>query len=304
MESRTGSGRNLQGPLLTGASSIAPRWACLDGRFVREDRACVPVLDRGLLLGDGIFETVRVKDGVPEYFEGHYTRLVESARIVRMRLPWTKERLESVCAQVCRRSKLSDASVRITITRGVYRGTLSDTGDPPRLVVTCAGAAPAVSDPYTKGVAVSIASFPKVHALDPRVKATAYLPAVLARLEADEQGCYEAMFLDAKGRILELSTATFFVVREGRILTPPLRLGILAGVTRGAVLRLARSLGIGAREAVLRPTELGTWDEAFLTSAVRGVIPIVKLGGKRVGMGKPGPVTKSLMSAFAKETGR
>lgn len=304
MDARARSGRKLLGPLLVGEPVESPRWACIDGRFVREDRAVVPVLDRGLLLGDGIFETVRVKDGIPEYFAGHYERFQDSARIVRMRQPWTRQRLETICAEVCRRSNLRDASVRITLTRGAYRGTLSDTGDQPRLVVVCSGAGHLVRDVYANGVAVSIASFPKVHALDPRVKATAYLPAVLARLEADEQGCYESLFLDSKGRILELSTATFFAVKDGRILTPPLRLGILPGITRGAVLRLARSVAIPGREAVLRPAELDTWDEAFLTSAVRGVIPIVKLGGKRVGSGKPGPVTKKLMAAFAEETGR
>jgi branched-chain amino acid aminotransferase len=264
----------------------------------------VPVLDRGLLLGDGIFETVRVKDGVPEFFEDHFRRLCESAALVRLAMPWTLAELEGVCAGICRRSRLADASVRLTVTRGVYRGTLSDTGDPPRLVATCSSATHLEPSLYGKGVAVSVASFPRVHAIDPRVKATAYLPAVLARLEADEQGCYEAMFLDGRGRILELSTATFFAVRDGTVLTPPLRLGILAGVTRKAVLRLARTLGHGGREAVLRLADRDGWQEAFLTSAVRGVVPIVKLGGRKIGLGRPGPVTRSLMAAFARETGR
>lgn len=285
-------------------SAEAPRWAFVDGRYVREGKAVVPVLDRGLLLGDGIFETVRVKDGVPEFFDDHFRRLCESARLVRLRMPWTSPQLEAICAGICRRSRLPDASVRLTVTRGAYRGTLSDTGDPPRLVATCSSASHLARSLYADGVSVSIATFPRVHAIDPRVKATAYLPAVLARLEADEQGCYEAMFLDGRGRILELSTATFFAVREGKVLTPPLRLGILAGVTRKAVLRLARASGHGGREAVLRPQDLPEWDEAFLTSAVRGLIPIVRLGGQRIGTGRPGPVTRSLIEAFAGETGR
>lgn len=304
MDAHARSGRKLPGPVLGKTVAEAPRWACIDGRFVREERAFVPVLDRGLLLGDGIFETVRVKAGVPEFFEEHYARFAESARIVRMRLPWSREALESLCARVCERSRLPDASVRITLTRGVYRGTLSDTGDPPRLVIVCSDARRAAAAIPDKGVAVSIASFPRVHAIDPRVKATAYLPAVLARLEADAQGCYEAMFLDPRGRILELSTATFFAVKDGTLLTPPLRLGILAGVTRSAVLRLARSLGMPTREAVLRPEHLVGWQEAFLTSAVRGVVPIVRLGGRRVGSGRPGPVAEALAKAFARETGR
>lgn len=282
----------------------APRWAWTGGRYVREDRATVPVLDRGLLLGDGIFETVRVKAGRPEFFADHFARLVASANLVRMRLPWSLEELETICAGVCRRSRLPDASVRLTITRGTYRGTLSDTGDAPRLVVTCASADHLDPALYRNGVAVSIASFPRVHAIDPRVKATAYLPAILARLEADEQSCYESMFLDPRGRILELSTATFFAVRDGEVLTPPLRLGILAGVTRKAVLHLARAQGLRAKEAILRPEELSNWQEAFLTSAVRGILPIVKLGGRRIGSGRPGPLTKSLLQAFRAETGR
>lgn len=280
------------------------RWAYVDGRYHREDRARVPVLDRGLLLGDGVFETVRVKNGAPEYFQDHFERLQASASLVRMRLPWTREELESVCAGVCRRSSLRDASVRITVTRGAYRGTLSDTGDPPRLIVVCADAEHLDPGLRSKGVSVSVASFPRVHAIDPRVKATAYLPAVLARLEADAQGCYESLFLDGRGRILELSTANFFVVRGGEVLTPPLRLGILAGVTRKTVLRLARTSGSAAREAVLRLEDLPSWDEAFLTSSVRGVMPVVRVGGSRVGSGRPGPTTRALMRAFAEETGR
>ena len=194
--------------------------------------------------------------------------------------------------------------MRLTITRGAYHGTLSDTGDPPRLMVTCASADHLDPGLYKNGVAVSIASFPRVHAIDPRVKATAYLPAILARLEADEQSCYESMFLDSRGRILELSTANFFAIRDGEVLTPPLRLGILEGVTRKAVLRLARAQGLRAKEAILRPEDLTGWQEAFLTSAVRGIIPIVRLGGTRVGTGRPGPVTKALMKAFRLETGR
>lgn len=291
-------------PPLPALNDTPARWAWVGGRYVREDRAAVPVLDRGLLLGDGIFETVRVKAGQPEFFADHFARLESSTRLVRMRLPWSREELETICAGVCRRSHLPDASVRLTITRGTYRGTLSDTGDPPRLVVTCASADHLDPSLYERGVAVSIASFPRLHAIDPRVKATAYLPAILARMEADEQGCYESLFLDPRGRILELSTATFFAVRDGEVLTPPLRLGILEGVTRKAVLRLARAQGLRAKQAILRPEDLAAWQEAFLTSAVRGVIPIVKLGGKRVGTGRPGPVTKSLMQAFRAETGR
>jgi branched-chain amino acid aminotransferase len=153
-------------------------------------------------------------------------------------------------------------------------------------------------------VAVAVASVPRVHELSPAVKATQYLAAVLARLEADEQGCYETLFADPRGRVLELSSASFFAVRSGRIVTPPLRLGILAGITRSAVLRLARGARIPVREAVLRLDELGSIDEAFLTSAVRGVVPVVRLGGANVGDGRPGPVTGRVMELFRSETGR
>lgn len=280
------------------------RHACVDGCFVPEDQATVPIMDRGLLLGDGVFETMRAKRGAIEFFEGHYERLCRSASLVGMRQPWSRDELERICLEVCRLSGLTDASVRLTLTRGAYKGTLSDTGDPPRLIATCADAEHVDPKLYEDGVAISIASFPKVHAIDPSVKATQYLPAVLARLEADAQGCYESLFLDARGRILELSSASFFAVRDGRILTPPLRLGILAGVTRSAVLRLARRERIPAREAVLRAGDLETFDEAFLTSAVRGVMPIVRIGGASVGDGRPGPLTRRILDGFERETGR
>ncbi len=280
------------------------RFAYVNGKFLPEEQATVPVLDRGLMLGDGIFETVRAKRGTVEFFAEHYDRFCRSAMLVRMRQPYASEELERICLEVCRLSGLADASVRLTLTRGPYRGTLSDTGDAPRLVVTCADAEHVDPALYEKGVAVSVASFPRVHALDPAIKATHYLPAVLARLEADEQGCYESLFLDARGRILELSSASFFAVRDGRILTPPVRLGILAGITRGAVLRLARAAKIPAREAVLTRRDLGTFDEAFLTSAVRGVMPIVRIGGVALSDGTPGPITRRILDRFRSETGR
>lgn len=279
-------------------------WAFVDGVYSPQDEARMPVMDRGLLLGDGVFETVRVKGGVPEYFSEHFDRFCASAAAVRMRQPWTRADLEAICAELVRRSELPDASVRITLTRGAYRGTLSDTGDPPRLVATCAPAD--IADPriLLEGVAVAVASFPRVHEIPAGVKATQYLSAVLARMEADDQGCYETLFLDARDRLLELASASFFAVREGRILTPPLRLGILAGVTRSAVIRLARKGRVPVREAVLRRSDLDTFDEAFLTSAVRGVVPVVRLGGRGVGEGVPGPVTRRIMEWFRSETGR
>ena len=279
-------------------------WAFVDGLYSPQEDAVVPVLDRGLLLGDGIFETVRVKRGTPEYFREHFDRFCASAAAVRIRQPWSREALEGICAELCRRSDLVDASVRITLTRGAYRGTLSDTGDPPRLLAICSGIERMDPSLQTSGVAVAVAGVPRVHELAPSIKATQYLAAVLARLEADDQGCYETLFSDRRGRVLELSSASFFAVRSGRILTPPLRLGILAGVTRSAVLRLAHRARIPAREAVLKLDELGSIDEAFLTSAVRGVVPVVRLGGADVGDGRPGPVTGRIVELFRSETGR
>lgn len=281
-----------------------PRFAYVDGRYLPEDQATVPVLDRGLLLGDGIFETMRAKLQSIEFFQDHYDRLCRSAHLVRMRQPHSREELEAICLEICRLSDLSDASVRITLTRGAYRGTLSDTGDAPRLIVTCADVEHVDPGLYTDGVSIAVASFPKVHAIDPSIKATQYLPAVLARLEADDQACYESLFLDSRNRVLELSSATFFAVRAGQILTPPLRLGILAGVTRSAVLRLARHDRIKVKETVIAFDDLETMDEAFLTSAVRGVMPIVRIAQTAVGDGKPGPTTRRIMALFETETGR
>ncbi|MBK9577909.1 MAG: aminotransferase class IV [Fibrobacterota bacterium] len=283
---------------------MSGRWAFVDGHWSPEEEATIPVMDRGLLLGDGIFETVRVKEGVPEFFTDHYARFCTSAQAVRMRQPWSQAQLEALCAEICARSSFSDASVRITLTRGAYKGTLSDTGDAPRLIVTCASVEHTDPAIYSKGVAIAIASFPKVHALPAHVKATQYLPAVLARLEADEQGCYETLFLDPRDRVLELASATFFGVRDGRIITPPLRLGLLPGITRKVVMGLAKDLRIPVREGILKRTDLNSLSEAFLTSAVRGIVPIVTLGGARVGQGAIGPITRKLMEQFRSATGR
>ncbi|MBK8800835.1 MAG: aminotransferase class IV [Fibrobacteres bacterium] len=283
---------------------MSGRWAFVDGRWSPEEEATVPVMDRGLLLGDGIFETVRVKAGVPEFFTEHFARLCNSAQAVKIRQPWSQVQLEALCAEICSRSDLADASVRITLTRGAYKGTLSDTGDAPRLIVTCANVEHTDPAIYTRGVSIAIASFPKVHSIPAHVKATQYLPAVLARLEADEQGCYETLFLDGRDRVLELASATFFGVVGGHIVTPPLRLGLLPGITRQVVMGLAKKLRIPCREGILLRKDLPTLSEAFLTSAVRGIVPIVTLGGPRVGQGSIGPITQQLMEQFRSATGR
>lgn len=297
----------------------ARTFAYVNGRIVPADKASVSVFDRGLVLGDGLFETLRARNGKPEFLPLHYRRLARSAKRLRIRVPATEARLREIIAELCRRSRMDDAAVRVTLTRGRYTGGLAiDPATPPTLIVIVMPVSPLPDGATKRGVKVAISSINKAAAsgLDPRVKSLNYLANIFAKAEGDARGCYEAILLGPRGEVAELSTSSFFCVmrEEGRekgrdvVVTPPIDTGILPGITRQVLLREMKRARIPFREGDVFPADARRMTEAFLCSSVRGPVPITRIEGRKVGKGVPGPVFARLLELYARacarETGR
>lgn len=284
--------------------SAAKLYAYVNGRILPAEKAAVSVFDRGLVLGDGLFETVRAWDGHPQFFGLHYRRLSKSAKRLRIRLDTDQAAMASIVKTLCRKSRLSDAVVRITLTRGRYLGGLAiDPSVPPSLIITVSpvsGLAPAL---YDTGVKVAISTINKAAAsgLDSAIKSTNYLANIFAKAQADRKGAYEAILLGPQGEIAELSTSSFFCVMGGKVLTPPIDTGILPGITRQVLLRILRREKIPHGEAPLFPKDIGRMSEAFLCSSVRGPLPITRIEGRKIGNGKVGPLFRRLRELYDRE---
>jgi branched-chain amino acid aminotransferase len=282
----------------------ASLFAYVNGKTVPAEKAVLSVFDRGLVLGDGLFETLRAVKGRPEFFDLHFQRLAKSAKRLRLRLPLGLGPLAKLITTLCRKSRLDDAVVRITLTRGRYLGGLAiDPKIPPSLIVTVAPVGGLHPELYAKGVKVAVSTINKAAAsgLDSTIKSTNYLANIFAKAQADAKGAYEAILLGPHGEIAELSTSSFFCVLGNTVVTPPIDIGILPGITRQVLLRIMRRERIPFREAAVFPREVARMSEAFLSSSVRGPVPITRIDGRKVGDGKVGPVFKRLADLYAKE---
>lgn len=276
-------------------------YAYVNGKVTPADRAVIPIFDRGLVLGDGIFETLRVRNGRPEFLDLHYQRLATSAKRLRLKVPVSEAGLLKILADLCRRSRIDDAVARITLTRGRYLGGLAiDPSIPPTLIATFMPVGEFPEKIYARGVKVAISGINKAAAsgLDPRIKSTNYLANIFAKADADKKGAYEAILLGANGEIAELSTSSFFCVLDGVVTTPPIETGILPGITRQVLLREMRRKKIPYRESNVFPADIPRMTEAFLSSSVRGLVPITKIEKLKIGDGKVGPIYRGLRELY------
>ncbi|MEO6094124.1 MAG: aminotransferase class IV [Fibrobacteria bacterium] len=286
------------------ASKPKASYAYVNGRITPADKAVVSVFDRGVVLGDGLFETVRAWDGRPQFFGLHFKRLSVSAKRLRIALPMDERGLERLIKKLCEKSGLADAVVRITLTRGRYLGGLAiDPSLPPTLIVTVTPVSGLSEALYESGVKVAISGINKAAAsgLDSAIKSTNYLANIFAKAEADKRGAYEAILLGPHGEIAELTTSSFFCVVNGKVLTPPIETGILPGITRQVLLRILKREKIPHGEAALFPKEAGMMEEAFLCSSVRGPLPITRIETMKIGNGKVGPVFRRLRELYDRE---
>lgn len=273
----------------------------IDGRASTEADATVSVLDRGFLFGDSIFEVVRTYGGVPFALDEHLERLARSCEKLGIPLPVPLDRLAAEVGEAIARSGEPECYVRVVITRG--RGPLNIDPTPARHPLRVVIAAPLPPWPeglHERGVEVASVRVERAtdHTRAAGSKVSAYVANMLALMTARERGAYEAMMLGSGGEISEGTTSNVFAVREGVVRTPPLSMGILGGITRAFALRAAEDCGVPWREEVLFARDLEHADEAFLSSSLRELVPIVAIDGVRIGEGRPGPITQRLLARY------
>ena len=278
-----------------------PRIIFMNDRLVPEDEARVSVFDHGLLYGDGVFEGLRSYSGTVFRLDAHLDRLWASARAICLEIPLSKAAVSKAVNDTLAANKLSDGYVRLVVTRGAGSlGLDPNRTKNPQVIVIADTISLYPREFYEQGLKIVTAATQRVQsaALSPRIKSLNYLNNIMAKLEGLRAGCVEALMLNHKGEVAECTGDNVFVVRSGVLLTPPPDAGILEGITRNAVMDLAREAGIDCREATLTRHDLYTADECFLTGTAAEVIPVVDIDGRMIGAGTPGPVTQQLTTAF------
>ncbi len=273
----------------------------IEGKVVDESEARVPVLDHGLLYGDGVFEGIRIYGRRVFRLESHLQRFATAAKAIALELPGGTAAVREIVLETARAFGADEAYVRLIATRGDGPLGIDPTQcSEPRLICVVDRIAVYPEHKRSAGIDLLTSSWrrPPADVLDPRVKSLNYLNNVLAKLEAKQHGGDEALLLNAAGAIAETSVANVFAVRDGDLLTPPSSDGALEGITRATVLELAAFLGIPARVQSLGRFDLFAASEVFLTGSGAGLVPVRSLDGRSIGAGGPGPIYEKLWSAF------
>jgi branched-chain amino acid aminotransferase len=283
------------------AQSVESPTIWLDGKWCDRSTAFISVYDHGLLYGDGVFEGIRAYGGKIFRLKQHLDRLYDSAKAIWLTIPMSREELAAVTEEAVRRSGIADAYIRHVVTRGV-----GDLGLDPRkcprpsvlIIVDTIKLWP--EQVYEAGLSVVTAGtpIPQRESLSPRVKSLNYLAHILAKIEGFHAGADEVLMLDSGGFVAEGSGQNIFIVKDGRLTTPPVYAGILKGVTRDAVIELAHQAGYPVEETILNRYDVYTADEAFFTGTASEVVAIRQVDGRIIGSGKAGPVTRDLRARF------
>jgi branched-chain amino acid aminotransferase len=276
-------------------------FASINGAVVPAEQARVSVLDTGFTFGDGVYETLRTYGGRPFELGRHLARLRASAARLGIEVPAGDGELRARLDALLERADHGESFIRLIVTRGVGDCSYHFERVQGPTVVMFARPHEAIPDrAYREGVDVAVVSVRRNHpdALDPAIKSINLLNNVLAVREAQARGAIEAILLNQRGEVAEGASSNLFVVRAGRVVTPPLDAGILAGITRDLVIELGPAAGHPVHERPLSVGELLEADEAFLTSSLKEVAPIRAVDGRPIGDGRPGPATLRLLRAY------
>ena len=282
---------------------LGSQWIFLNGEFVKKEDAVVSVFDHGFLYGDGVFEGIRVYSGNVFRLDAHLKRLFESAQSIMLNIPYTKEELTQLIVDTIRKNELDSAYIRVVISRG--KGNLGL--DPsscakPSVIIIAEVLTMYPKEFYENGI--KIASVPsrrnRPDVLSPQIKSLNYLNNILVKLEANQAGVQEALMLNDQGYVTEGSADNIFIVKNGVIITPPVYLGALEGITRNAIIDVARAKGYEVRESPFTRHDVYVADEVFLTGTAVEVIAAISVDGRKINDGKPGVVTNDLLEEFRK----
>ncbi len=273
----------------------------LDGKLLDEADAKVSVFDHGLLYGDGVFEGIRVYDGRVFELEAHLRRLYESAKLIRLEISLDKGELVAAITKTVEANGIVDGYIRLVVTRGVGDLGLNpflckDSG----LIIIADKIQPYPEELYETGMKIISAKTVRNHPLSipPQLKSLNYMNNIIAKIEALDNDVPEAIMYNHAGYVAEATVDNVFIVTDGVICTPPLEAGVLEGITRNLVIRLAKQENLEVVEKNLKRSDLYICNEFFLTGTAAEVIGIVEIDGKTVGDGKPGPITKRLREKF------
>ena len=280
---------------------MGEQWIFLNNEFVMKENAKVSVYDHGFLYGDGVFEGIRVYSGNVFRLKEHIDRLYRSAKSILLNIPYTPEELTDIIVQTVQKNELQDAYIRVVVSRGV-----GDLGlDPfkckqPQVVVIAEPLAIFPKHLYETGLEIITVATRRNRpdVLSPKVKSLNYLNNILVRIEAHLANVSEALMLNDQGYVAEGSADNVFIVKNGVLYTPPGYVGALEGITRDAIVEIARELGYVVKEEPFTRHDVYTADEVFLTGTAAEVIAVVKVDGRVIGNGVPGEHTKRLLEAF------
>jgi len=275
----------------------------IDGKYYPKSQAKTSVYDHGLLYGDGVFEGIRAYNGVVFKLKEHIDRLYRSAHAIMLQIPLTKEEMTQAVLETLRKNKLSTAYIRLVVTRGVGDLGLDPRKCPkPSVIIITDTISLHAGEAKEKGVTAMISWVRRnpVDSTTHEIKSLNYLNSVLAKIEANINGVDEAICLDKNGFVAEGVGENLFIVKNGKLLTPPSCTGTLAGITAQVVIKLAKKSGYDATETNITPFQLFTADEVFFTGTAAEIVPIREVNKRQIGNGSPGPVAKRLMAEFHK----
>lgn len=283
----------------------------VNGQFVEKEDATVSVFDVGLLFGDGVFEGIRIYNSHPFRIDEHLKRLFESAKAIRLDMPWASDELAGLVRETSKRNAIVDGYVRLVVTRGAHNNTevmpgISNTSNlcvempTPTLIIIADQISLYPQDRYENGLTLRTVGTRRMHknSLNPRIKSLNYLNNVQAKCEAKDVGADEALMLDTEGNVCESTADNIFAVLEPTlVVTPPPHLSILAGITRDIVIGILRDMKIQVIQRAFVKAELAAAEECFLTGTAAEVVPVREVDGQRFDT-VPGPVTKAVMNQY------
>lgn len=272
----------------------------LNGEYVPRSQAKVSVFDHGLLYGDGVFEGIRAYSKRVFKLHEHVARLYDSARAIDLKIPHTRQEFAELILETCRRNKLSDAYIRPIVTRGVGDMGLNPLKcKEPTVIIVAYPFAPLYGDRYERGMKLVTASVRRnpPDCVSPNIKSLNYLNNILAVIQSNQKGADEALFLDKEGYVSEASADNIFVIKGGRVFTPP-TVTNLNGITRATVLELCEKMKLPSKETFMTLFEVYSADEVFMTGTAAEIAPIVNVDERVIGEGKPGKLTLQISKEY------
>jgi branched-chain amino acid aminotransferase len=279
----------------------------IDGKYYSREDAKISVFDHGLLYGDGVFEGIRAYNGNIFKLKEHVDRLYKSARAIMLEIPLLPEEMIRTVLEAVRENGTKEAYIRLVVTRGV-----GDLGMNPRLcpkasIILIVGEIQFYPEKcYSEGIAIMTSSLRRISpaSFDVRIKSLNYLNNLLAKIEANQAGCLEAVLLNNDGNVTECTGDNIFILANGTLKTPPATDQALEGITRAAIMNLAAAAGIPVREASMTQYDLYTAEECFLTGTGAELMPVTRIDGRIIGDGKPGAITRRIIELFQEEVRR